>query len=661
MSIAYRPEIDGLRCVAVMIVIFNHLGVPGFGGGYVGVDVFFVISGYLITEIIKSEKQIGAFSISSFYRRRIIRLAPAYFTVLFFTGLLSAIIMLPAELEQFSESALFSTFFAANFYMWHAVGGYFGTGADTTPLLHLWSLAVEEQFYLVWPASLLVLMHFLGAKGRLLGVILVLLLLALAVSEYGAIHYRAAAYYLMPARAFELLIGAALAFSAESIYRWFPRPIQVLGGCLGLCLVVYACLSFSGATWFPGLHALVPCLGTALIIIFVRQDDPLLGRVLASRVFVGVGKISYPAYLWHWPLIAFLNLCLIEINLFVGAAVVVATMLLSAATYVGIEKPARRFRNSGIGKVAVTGFVMPAMLSVLFCLSVFFFNGFPSRFDEALNQKAAAVLAHADLERGRCNEGPVAAPLGPDQCILGKKKQGVDILLVGDSHANHFSGMIDVLASKAGLRAYDITQSNTAFMVGVDRYYERDGEIVKHGNFRTRNEVLRNDIIPKGYDYVVMAGSYVGYYKGLLSDGGNAPSHAETPAVMKAAMLATVQAVIESGAVPIIVKGAPTFDRNVSRCTLNNLRFGKNEECNLPRKEYEEKFAGWSALLDSLTEEFDSLVVIDPAKVMCDQSWCYSELDGLPLYKDSNHLNYKGSMLIGEIYASEVGNPFRHD
>lgn len=661
MSIAYRPEIDGLRCVAVMVVIFNHLSVPGFGGGYVGVDVFFVISGYLITEIIKSGKQIGAFRISSFYRRRIIRLAPAYFTVLFFTGLLSAILMLPAELEQFSESALYSTFFAANFYMWHAVGGYFGTGADTTPLLHLWSLAVEEQFYLIWPASLLILIHFFGASGRLLGVLTVILLLALAVSEYGAIHYRAAAYYLMPARAFELLIGAVLALSAERIYSFSPRYIQVLGGFLGLCLIVYACLSFSAATWFPGLHALVPCLGTALIIVFVRRDDPLLGRVLTSRTFVGVGKISYPAYLWHWPIISFLNLYLIEIDFFMGAVVTVATLLLSAATYIGIEKPAGRFRGLRTGRIAVAGFVLPAMLSVLFCLSVFVFNGFPSRFDEKLNRRAEAVLAHADVERGRCNEGPVAAPLGPDQCVLGKKNSGVDILLIGDSHANHFSGMIDVLASRAGLRAYDITQSNTAFMVGVDRYYERDGEIVKHGNFRSRNEVLRNKIIPKGYDYVVMAGSYVGYYNGLLSNDSNAPSQTETPIVMKEAMSATMRSVIETGAVPIIIKGAPAFDRDISRCTLNNLRFEKNEECHLPRKAYEEKFADWSALLESLTEEFDSLVVIDPAEVMCDATWCYSELNDLPLYKDSNHLNYKGSKLIGEIYASEVGDPFNHE
>ena len=661
MSIAYRPEIDGLRCIAVMVVIFNHLGVPGFEGGYVGVDVFFVISGYLITEIIRSEAELGTFSISSFYRRRIIRLAPAYFTVLFLTALLAVIIMLPAELERFSISALFSTFFAANFYMWHAVGGYFGAGADTAPLLHLWSLAVEEQFYLVWPASLLILVHFLGGRARLCGVIMLLLLLAIVVSEYGAIHYRAAAYYLMPARAFELLIGAALAFSANSICAWFPRYVQILNGCIGLGLVVYACVSFSEVTWFPGLHALVPCLGTALIIAFVRRGDPLIGKVLTSRAFVSIGKISYPAYLWHWPFIAFLNLYLIEINILVGGAVVVATLVFSAMTYFGVEKPARSLRNASFARVAVAGFVVPAMLSVLFCSSVFLFNGFPSRFNEKLNQRAEAVLAHADIERGRCNEGPVANPLGPDDCVLGKKKPGVDILLVGDSHANHFSGMIDVLASRAGLRAYDITQSNTAFMVGVDRYYERDGEIVKHGNFRSRNEVLRNKIIPKGYDYVVMAGSYVGYYNGLLSNDSNAPSQTETPIVMKEAMSATMRSVIETGAVPIIIKGAPAFDHDISRCTLNNLRFGKNEECHLPRKAYEVKFADWSALLESLTEEFDSLVVIDPAEVMCDATWCYSELNDLPLYKDSNHLNYKGSKLIGEIYASEVGDPFNHE
>src|SRR5690554_7880794 len=165
MSMTYRPEVDGLRCIAVMLVVLHHLNLPGFSGGFVGVDVFFVISGYLITGIILAELKSGSFTFGSFYKRRVIRLAPAYFTVLLVTTVFAWLLMLPAELENFSVSALYSTFFVANFYMWDAVGGYFGTGADTTPLLHLWSLAVEEQFYVVWPVTLLLLYKLLGGGG----------------------------------------------------------------------------------------------------------------------------------------------------------------------------------------------------------------------------------------------------------------------------------------------------------------------------------------------------------------------------------------------------------------------------------------------------------------------------------------------------------------
>jgi peptidoglycan/LPS O-acetylase OafA/YrhL len=658
MSLKYRPEVDGLRCIAVMLVILHHLNLPGFSGGFVGVDVFFVISGYLITGIVLAEVKSDGFTFGSFYKRRVIRLAPAYFTVLLVTAVLAWLLMLPAELENFSVSALYSTFFVANFYMWDAVGGYFGAGADTTPLLHLWSLAVEEQFYVVWPVTLLLLYKLLGGGRYLFAAVLVALMLGLVVSEYSAVNSRAAAYYLMPTRAFELLTGAALVFLPLSLRNRVPGLVRVVLGLVGLGLILYGSVFFTGDTWFPGLNALFPCVGTALLIAFTRADDPLLGKLLASKPAVGIGKISYPAYLWHWPIIAFLNLQLVELTPLVCIAVIAGTLMLAALTYHFVEKPVREFRRVRWPRVVGAGFALPAVLFSSAALSAIHWQGMPERFDEELNRKSAAVLTYAYEVRGRCNEGPVKSPLGPDKCVLGIEKRGVDILLVGDSHANHFSGMISVLADDAGLRGYDVTQSNTAFLVGVERFYRQREQVVHHSNFSQRNALIEQKLLPDRYDYVVLGGSFVGHYNdGLFSTDLIAPE-APTPEIFRKAMVRTITEIIGYGSTPVLIKGNPTFEFDVSSCTLNNDRFGFDKNCHLERDDYDEKFREWSQFVEALQEQFPQLMVIDPAKVMCDERKCYSELDGVPLYKDGGHLNYEGSKLIGELYIDRFDNPF---
>jgi peptidoglycan/LPS O-acetylase OafA/YrhL len=641
-----------------MLVILHHLQLPGFSGGFIGVDIFFVISGYLITSIILAELKKGSFTFGSFYKRRVIRLAPAYFTVLLVTGFFAYLLMLPAELEKFSVSALYSTFFSANFYMWDTVGGYFGTGAGTTPLLHLWSLAVEEQFYVIWPVTLLLLYRFAG--NYLLVVLVLALLVGLGISEYGAINYRAAAYYLMPTRAFELLIGAVLAGLPVVWFDRVPLALRLLFSSVGLALVLYANVFFSGETWFPGLNALYPCVGAFLLIAFVRAGDPVLGRLLSNRVVVGIGKVSYPAYLWHWPIIAFLNLQLVELTPLVSVGVITATLLIATLTYFFIERPARVFRYTQWAKVAGSGFVLPAAIfgsAAVYAIQV---EGMTGRFDEVIAHKSRAVLSSADDMRGRCNEGPVTSPLGSEDCVLGIGKPGVDILLVGDSHANHFSGMIDTLATRAGLRGYDVTQSNSPFLVDVERFYRQGGELVFQANFSARNRIIETELLPRDYGYVVLGGGFNSYFnKGLFSSDQHPPPQYPNPDLFSDAMVKTIEKISEHGSIPVLIQGNPTFDYNVSNCTLNNLRFELEEKCHMDRTSYQENFQNWNKFVDQLSSKFDQLIVIDPAKVMCNDELCYSELDDTPLYKDSGHLNYEGSKLIGELYIDRFGNPFK--
>jgi len=241
---------------------------------------------------------------------------------------------------------------------------------------------------------------------------------------------------------------------------------------------------------------------------------------------------------------------------------------------------------------------------------------------------------------------------------LGVQKPKVDFLLVGDSHANHFTGMFDLLARDAGMRGYDVTQSATPFLIGVERFSQQGDMLVHYDDFAQRNAFIASKLVPRQYDYVVLGGKFASFYgNAYLSLADQAPE-APTPELFRESMRETLQMIIAAGSTPVLIKGNPTFKYDVSDCTLNNLRFGLNNGCSMPRDEFDAYFRDWSQFVEQLQEQFNQLVVIDPAKVMCDDEWCYSELDGLPLYKDSGHLNYEGSKLIGRLYIEQFGNPF---
>lgn len=652
----YRPEVDGLRTVAVLLVILHHLGWAAVSGGYVGVDVFFVISGYLITGLLLVDLRHGRFSLAHFYRRRIIRLAPAYFLVLAVTSLAALIWMLPAELLNYATSALYSTFFLANFYMWHEVGGYFGAQSDVVPLLHLWSLAVEEQFYLLWPLLLFGAWRVLG-RGSLALFVLIGVIAGAIVSEWGVQNYRAAAYYLLPTRFFELMIGALVAVVpplSTDDRRW--RLARELLSLTGFAFIAYSATQFTTQRLFPGFSALVPCLGTALILYFARAHQGIVGNILAYTPIVYVGRISYPAYLWHWPIIAFLNVQLVVIDALVGAVVLGVTLMLAALTYHALEQPFRMaYQKHPLPRVFGIGYVLPAVLVVSLSLALQRSDGWPTRFTPELAMKSQALQSYSNRIRGRCNEGNVTQPLSEDDCILGDANRPVDFLLVGDSHANHFTGMMDYLAREAGLRGWDITQSQTIFLPGVRRFYQQDGNVVEHGNFALRNQRLEQLIADRQFKAVVLGGSFMAFYgsEELTRDGSKPGVEA-----FEAGFHAAVGRIIQAGAIPYIITGTPALEVPLSHdCTLNNARFGKDSDCTFSTKVHLARSERWRGFLGQLKEQYPQIVFIEPEKIICDESVCRSEIDGLPLYRDRGHLNHLGSELIGKIYLSHFGNP----
>lgn len=299
----YRSEIDGLRAVALLVVILFHAGLQTFSGGFVGVDVFFVISGYLITSIILAQKQDGTFTLVGFYERRARRILPALFAVMFACLPFAWLWMLPTDIKDFSKSVIAVSVLGSNVLFWRE-SGYFEKAAELKPLLHTWSLAVEDQYYLIFPIFLLLMWRW--DKRWIAGSLVVIALISLSAAQWGSFHVPEATFFLFPTRGWEILIGSIVAiylFTKNNMESGTKTTDQLFS-LIGLALIACAVLMFDNNTPFPSAYALLPTIGTACIIVFATPHT-WVNKLLSSKPLVGIGLISYSAYLWHLPLFVF--------------------------------------------------------------------------------------------------------------------------------------------------------------------------------------------------------------------------------------------------------------------------------------------------------------------------------------------------------------------
>jgi peptidoglycan/LPS O-acetylase OafA/YrhL len=334
----YRKEIDGLRAVAVLPVMFFHAGFERFGGGFLGVDIFFVISGYLITTIILKEKDVGTFSLVSFYERRIRRIFPALFFVLIACLPFAWLWLLPHELKNFGQSLMAVSLFISNLFFWQE-SDYFASDAEMIPLLHTWSLAVEEQYYVLFPLLIGVL-WFIG-KRKLTALLLLIAIASLAFSEWAWRHYPDANFYLLPSRAWELLAGVLAAFYAHQ----YPLKGKQSFSLIGLIMIIGSILLLNDKLPFPSLYTLIPVIGTVLIILFATQTT-WVGKLLSTPILAGVGLISYSAYLWHQPIFVFARLqSMQELPDWQFLILILLTLLLAFVSWIFVEQPFRNKHN----------------------------------------------------------------------------------------------------------------------------------------------------------------------------------------------------------------------------------------------------------------------------------------------------------------------------
>lgn len=334
----YRAEIDGLRALAVLPVIFFHAGFEFFNGGFVGVDIFFVISGYLITTIIISEMAEDNFSIINFYERRARRILPALFFVIAACLLFAWLWFLPSDLKDFGQSLVAVSIFSSNILFW-IEGGYFGTAAELKPLIHIWSLAVEEQYYILFPIFLM-LTWKLGIKWILI-LLSIIFLISLGVAEWGAYNSPSGAFFLLPTRGWEILVGVFAAFYLNYNTHLKSHTINQVLSLLGFGMISYSIIAFNETTPFPSLYTLIPTIGTGLLILYAVPKT-YVHKLLSMKFIVGIGLISYSTYLWHQPLLAFTKYRVLgelsDLNLIILCA---ASLVIAWFSWKFVEMPFR--------------------------------------------------------------------------------------------------------------------------------------------------------------------------------------------------------------------------------------------------------------------------------------------------------------------------------
>lgn len=627
MSIKYRPDIDGLRAVAVMLVVVYHAGLPYISGGFIGVDVFFVISGYLITTIIKKEIESGSFTYKSFYLRRINRIYPALLTCLTITCISGFFILLPDDSASLFLSSFFSLISLSNFYFLHEVGSYFAQSTESMPLLHTWSLGVEEQFYLFSPFLIAAISKIKISYQK--AIIFSLLVSLLALSVYGSVHDKSAAYYMLPYRAFELLIGSYLAYS--SVTQNLSKKTSITMQVIGLVFIVYYSITLDKSSTFPGLYALIPCVGAAMIIAGGYSRSGIIYRFLSLKLVNFTGKISYSMYLYHWPLIAYMHYIGVTFNVAISIFIVIASYTMASISYFLIERPTRStskgFKFNAIAYVATPILVLFTlnMLSIKYGgLSwanstgvEFSTKNLPSHFYENCTDKYLLDKSHI--------------------CKLGTKGKA-ETLIIGDSMAGSFFPFIDYLANDAGISVDATTSSGLPPVRGIQSY-DKNNNLYK---LRTPDTIRYNEDrldLAKSYKHVVISANW-----------GNGDDYF-TGDASKESILATVKELVNSGVdVTILLKPNGAYQESFNK--IKSERIQGNDLSN----SFVYKKQGLNKQADDVIKRMSNVHVIDVNDVLCRDNYCKLDVDGYLVFFDPDHLNISGSKSLGRKYKELMGN-----
>lgn len=658
----YRPEIDGLRALAIVPVFMFHLRL-GFSGGFVGVDVFFVISGFLITGIIRRGLENETFSLAEFWERRIRRIFPALFVVVASTLAVGYWVLLPNELEELGKSSVAQALLLANVYFW-LDNDYFAGPADFKPLLHTWSLAVEEQLYLFFPLALVFFRRL--SRKKLFALLTTVALISFAGSVYGSIFYRGTAFYLLPTRAWELLIGCMLA-----VFPWqcksAPRRDSAIAT-LGVLAIVLPVFLYDSKTRFPGLAAAPPVLGTAAIIFATANTPSIwLCKVLSRRPFVFIGLISYSLYLWHWPVIVYTRMYFGHFDWKHMVFASVVSLSLAILSWKFVETPCRRstFLNRRRRLFSTAFFLSGTTVAV----SVFLIltGGLPSRFPNyspVLFEDTTWTGGEYSTSLRKDFNFDKLPTLGEDFDTDGKR---LDFVVWGDSHGRTICDAVNEIALELKLSGKAVVSSTVP---GVPNICMPFNERVPARRMLLRQKAVMNMLAFRQPRNLLIVSRWSWYTDGqseiepkesekihLLSDDEQGLSATDPPEEVLSRNLEELVMFCEKNHIKLwVVKQVPEAGvlmpaRELFLCSIGRkfrLSDARNTQVDHQRRQAKPE--------NIFQREFCSDVrFVDPAPFLFDgDGKIMNYLDGRSLYKDSNHLTRWGVQLLRPLFKESM-------
>ena len=657
--IPYRRDIDGLRAVAVMSVVLFHAGFESLAGGYVGVDVFFVISGYLIGAIVLKELEWGSFTFRSFYERRVRRILPALFTVLIVTGIAGHFFLLPDELMALAQASLATLFFGSNIYFWDQQSTYFGLDINTEPLLHTWSLGVEEQFYLFFPLLLWALYKRGLNRNQLFIVFGLLFAASLALNILATPFYTKFSFYMIPTRAWELLLGVMLALGVLPDVRRFY--VATLLAVFGAALLVGSVVFLREALLFPGVNAVYPVLGAALLIYSGRKHVTIVHWVLGNRFVVYIGLISYSLYLWHWPVTIYTKM--LWDSVLAEVFIVLLSIFLAALSYHSIENRYRGKKpQSNVVAVTHKGrlaeLCIGASVILIFAIALLVMGGLPNRVpDRAYDlvgigrERESSMKSAHDCRLFHENphgEGPEKGHL----CVIGAGDSPPKFVIWGDSHARALIPAFQAAAERTNQTGLALTSPGCRPITGVYRPSKR-----RCLNFNEavldymRSSTDIRQVFLAGYWRVPLMGKSYDNNNFLIMDDQTVElSPAENRRVFERGLNRSLTAL--GGLDVFLIEDVPEIGSKYGKEVANHfLRMAwlhdQVDEDLVFEARPDAYFLALSDVLGDLRYPYQWVEV---TQELCDGVYCPLMRDGRMLYADGDHLSVDGALVLSAMF-----------
>lgn len=657
----YYAEIDGLRTIAILPVVLYHFKQGLFSGGYVGVDVFFVISGFVITGFIVSEIDSHRFSLSAFYERRMRRIFPGLFTIFLFCLAIGIFFFDFNSFVELGNSLIASSMFVSNIYFWQQ-SGYFEMPAVFMPLLHTWSLAIEEQFYIFFPLFLLIV--YRRSRAGAIYMMTLAFLVSLGVCIYGAYYFPSASFYLLPTRIWELMAGALVCFIP--IKNFSSRYIVTFGQLAGTSMILASVILFTDEVRFPGFAALLPVMGTGILLYFRNEGTSAVNKVLRLKVFVFIGRISYSLYLWHWPVFSLFNYIFgSPVHAGTYIALLSITFGMAVLSWKYIEQPLRNPRkNWGRVRRPYIYFAVIALLFVGAGLLIRSRNGFPGRFTEnnyllehnaniadTIYQKLAL---YQDVKATSINDGDLPYKFG-DLSVQPA------FMVWGDSHARALYFGLDSIAKKRRVSAYIASLSSRGPLLNVNMKHD-NGNKMSDFNSSVFNFIKKH----KEIKTVVLIARWRGYTSteyeiktaDSLSKNGTQPGP-RTGGLLEEGLNNTIRGILALNRKIVIVSNVPELKydiRNVIGKMRANYFFGTpvNDDVTMTTKAYYEMCNESFRLFSNFNNPMIKIVHVEVPLILEDH-FVYVANDHF-LYGDQNHLSRYGSLYVAAALNSIFEN-----